>query len=148
MNGPLKAHIKGLRAARVFNYFQLFRGLYEAELDKPVVEEREMPKWSCPKPTLHQCIQDLMDLFHNGVFVQHKFKESIRNSFIATGCAADIDGSYRKCYANTNKGSLPIVPTGTKAKTEFPIDEEHFFDLVNLIDGDDEEIGDDGDEIE
>mmetsp|Transcript_27073 Transcript_27073/g.38557 ORF Transcript_27073/g.38557 Transcript_27073/m.38557 type:complete len:219 (-) Transcript_27073:217-873(-) len=53
VNGPLKAHIKGLRA----------------------VEERKRPKWNCPKPTLHQCIKDLMAIFQNGPFVQQKLKE-------------------------------------------------------------------------
>eukprot|EP00597_Dinobryon_sp_UTEXLB2267_P006446 CAMPEP_0170060558 /NCGR_PEP_ID=MMETSP0019_2-20121128/2458_1 /TAXON_ID=98059 /ORGANISM="Dinobryon sp., Strain UTEXLB2267" /LENGTH=95 /DNA_ID=CAMNT_0010266173 /DNA_START=394 /DNA_END=677 /DNA_ORIENTATION=+ len=88
VNGPLKAHIKGLRAS---------------------IDVRKMPKWSCPKPTLHQCIHDLMELFQNGAFVQEKFRDSVRKSFIETGCAPDINGSY----SNSNKGSLPIVPTGT-----------------------------------
>mmetsp|Transcript_27074 Transcript_27074/g.38559 ORF Transcript_27074/g.38559 Transcript_27074/m.38559 type:complete len:240 (-) Transcript_27074:217-936(-) len=74
VNGPLKAHIKGLRAARVFNYFQQFKIIYEEEKNKPV-EERKRPKWNCPKPTLHQCIKDLMAIFQNGPFVQQKLKE-------------------------------------------------------------------------
>jgi len=141
VNGPLKAHIKGLRAARVFQYFQQFRELYEKEKDKPL-EERKMPNWSCPKPTLHQCIRDLMDLFKNGTFVQQKFKDSIMNSFIATGCAPDIDNSYRKYNATANKGSIPIIPSGTVDQAEFPVADEHYIDLVNLIDNDDEETDD------
>ena len=137
VNGPLKAHIKGLRATRVFNYFQQFRELYEEEKDKPL-EERKMPKWSCPKPTLQQCILDLMDLFQNGAFIQDKFKDSIKKSFISTGCAPDMNGNYHKYFANTNKGSLVNVPTGTMEKAEFPINDEFYADLINIVDGDDE----------
>jgi len=66
-----------------------------------------MPKWSCPKPTLQQCILDLMDL---------------------------------RYFANTNKGSLVNIPTGTMEKAEFPTnDDEIYIDLINIVDGDDEE---------
>ena len=98
-----------------------------------------MPEWSCPKPTLHQCIADLMNLLQNGAFVEEKFKESVKNSFIATECAPNMDGTYKKYYANTNKGSLKIIPTGTVAKSEFPSCNEYkIMDLVNMIDGDDD----------
>lgn len=146
VNGPLKAHIKGLRAARVFNYFQNFRESYEEEKLKPI-EQRRMPKWSCPKPALNQCIRDLMDLFQKGVFLEQKFKDSIKTSFITTGCAPDVNGTYRKYNSNSNKGSLSVVPTGTISKTEFPSDIDQI-DLVNLIDGDDDESEEDDNEME
>mmetsp|Transcript_7765 Transcript_7765/g.10714 ORF Transcript_7765/g.10714 Transcript_7765/m.10714 type:complete len:107 (+) Transcript_7765:515-835(+) len=87
---------------------------------------------NCPKPTLQQCIRDLMNLFQHGIFTEQKFKDSVRNSFINTGCAPDNDCTYRKYFANFNKGSLKIIPTGTIAKTEFPSD-EYEIDLVNLF---------------
>jgi hypothetical protein len=83
-----------------------------------------------------------MDLFKNGTFVQQKFKDSIKNSFISTGCAPDIDNSYQKYNATANKGSIPIIPSGTVEQTEFPVADEHYIDLVNLIDNDDEETDD------
>ena len=80
-----------------------------------------------------------MAIFQDGAFVQQKFKESIMRSFISTGCAPDSDGNYRRYCANINKGSIPIIPTGTIAKSEFPDDDEHFLDLVNIVDGDEDE---------
>jgi len=70
----------------------------------------------------------------NGVFVQQKFKDSIQNSFISTGCAADIDGTHRKYFANSKKGSIPNVPTGTIAKEDFPSEDENHINPVNLND--------------
>ena len=138
VNGPLKAHIRGLRATRIYNYFQQFKCLYDEEKAKPK-ELRKMPKWSCQKPSLHQCIGDLIHLFQHGAFIEPKFKESIKNSFITTGCAPDINGFYKKYNENSNKGNFDIIPSGTVSKTEFPIsnNDNYFVDLVNMIDGDD-----------
>mmetsp|Transcript_30781 Transcript_30781/g.44208 ORF Transcript_30781/g.44208 Transcript_30781/m.44208 type:complete len:96 (-) Transcript_30781:67-354(-) len=83
------------------------------EIQKPLAQ-RKMPKWSAPKLSLHQCIQDLIQIFQDG--------------------GAGIDGTYIHYSANSNKGSLPIIPTGTVYKNEF----NYYMDLVNLIDGDEE----------
>jgi len=102
-----------VKATRVFNYFREFKHLYEMEIQKPLAQ-RKMPKWSAPKLSLHQCIQDLIQIFQDG--------------------GAGIDGTYIHYSANSNKGSLPIIPTGTVYKNEF----NYYMDLVNLIDGDEE----------
>ena len=107
VNGPLKAHIRRLRAERIYEYFQEFKNLYEVEKLK-AKESRKMPKWQCPKPSLHQCIRDLMALFKNGAFITHKFKTSIKESFQATGCAPKGHNSYQQYSASSNKGNLQI----------------------------------------
>ena len=81
---------------------------------------------------------DLCDLFKKGEFVSQKFKDSIKRTFIATGSAPREDGTFVEYSANSMKGSLPIIPTGTVMKEEFSHD-ANYIDLVNLIDGDDDE---------
>jgi hypothetical protein len=66
-----------------------------------------------------------------------KFKDSIINCFISTGCAQSNNGTFVKYNANSQKGSLPIVPTGTVAKDEF-LKDANYIDLVNYIDRDDD----------
>jgi len=132
VNGPIKAHIRKLRASRIFDYFQSFKDDYNNELTKPK-EERRIPKWSCPKPTLHQCVADLCELFQKGEFITRKFKNTIMKSFESTGTAPKSDGKYIQYSQSTNKGSFPIFPTGTVAKSEFSKD-ENFIDLTQLLD--------------
>jgi len=102
------------------------------------VEIRQIPnKWTCPKPTLHQCIIDLCELFQQGAFVTQKFKDSVKASFKSTGCAPNSKGSFQQYKANSTKGSFKIVPTGTVDAKEFKKDANYYVDLVNVIDGDD-----------
>ena len=106
------------------------------------MEVRQIPKWTCPKPTLHQCILDLCELFQQGAFVTQKFKDSVKASFISTGCSPNSNGSFQQYKANLTKGSFKIVPTGTVEAKEFTKD-ANYVDLVNVIDGDDNLSDDD-----
>ena len=72
-----------------------------------------------------------------------KFKYSIINCFISTGCAQSNNVNICKIqYANSQKGSLPIEPTGTVSKDEF-LKDANYIDLVNYIDRDDDSENDD-----
>ena len=83
VNGPLKAHTKNLRGARIVESFQTFKRLYEEEVAKDV-QERMMPVFQPPKPNMLQGIQDLFDLIA-GAFKEEKFVEGVKRSFISTG---------------------------------------------------------------
>ena len=61
VNGPLKAHTRNLRGARIVESFQTFKRLYE-EVAAKDVQERTMPVFQPPKPNMLQGIQDLFDL--------------------------------------------------------------------------------------
>jgi hypothetical protein len=132
VNGPLKAHIRQLRASRIYQYFQEFKVKYNNQLLKPLAE-RILPKWSCPKPSLQQCVQDLCELFQpNGSFNTAAFRLSIQKSFIKTCTAYKPDKSFQLYNQNDNKGSMPIIPTGTVRKDEFPED-ANYVDLTEWM---------------
>ena len=52
VNGPLKAHTKNLRGARIVESFQAFKKKYEDESAKDV-HERTLPVFQPPKPPRH-----------------------------------------------------------------------------------------------
>ena len=62
VNGPIKNHVRNLRANRIFEYMQVFRTLFNSELQKPFAD-RKLPTWKPPKPSLEECIQDVLALF-------------------------------------------------------------------------------------
>jgi len=105
-------------------------------------EERTVPKWACPKPTLQHCVTDICKLFESGEFISQKFKDSIIRSFIATGTAPNQDGTYQLYSTSSNKGSLNIIPSGTVAKEEFNRD-LNYVDLTELTDEENENSDDD-----
>ena len=139
VNGPLKAHIKSLRAETIFKYFQEYKALYDAELLKPK-EERRLPKFKVPKPTLIQCIKDILALFKlpTGEFTSAKFQKSVKQSFIKTVTAPDANGDFVLHSRNEAKGSLPIAPAGTVDASEFVADDNDidYDDLIALINED------------
>lgn len=114
VNGPLKAHTRNLRGARIVESFQKFKIAYEEELEKDV-RERTLPVFQPPKPNMLQGIQDLFDLIANG-FREKKFVDGVKRSFISTGCVPfdDCDAPIFQAYSKHNIcGSMKIVPTGT-----------------------------------
>ena len=114
VNGPLKAHTRNLRGARIVESFQKFKIAYEEELAKDV-RERTIPVFQPPKPNMLQGIQDLFDLIANG-FREKKFVDGVKRSFISTGCVPfdDCDAPIFEAYSKHNIcGSMKTVPTGT-----------------------------------
>ena len=116
VNGPLKAHTRNLRGARIVESFQKFKAAYEEEAANDV-QERTLPVFEPPKPEMLQGITDLFDLLANG-FKEDKFVEGVRRSFVSTGCVP-IDESdpllpVFKAYSKHNIcGTMKIVPKGT-----------------------------------
>ena len=84
VNGPLKAHTRTLRGARIVDCFQKFKELYDLEFQKEP-HMRKIIKFEVPKPDMLQGIQDLFDLMANG-FREPKFVQGVVRSFISTGC--------------------------------------------------------------
>ena len=121
VNGPLKAHTRNLRGARIVESFQKFKTLYEEEAAKDV-QERTLPVFQPPKPNMLQGIQDLFDLIADG-FKKEKFVEGLKRSFISTGCVplddSDVAAPIFKEYSKNNIcGTMKSVPTGTVQYTD------------------------------
>ena len=121
VNGPLKAHTRNLRGARIVESFQKFKTLYEEEAAKDV-QERTLPVFQPPKPNMLQGIQDLFDLIADG-FKKEKFVEGVKRSFISTGCVplddSDVSAPIFKEYSKNNIcGTMKSVPTGTVQYTD------------------------------
>ena len=84
VNGPIKAHTRNLRGARIVAAFGEFREMYDIEMRKDVLE-RTLLVFEPPKPKMLEAIQDLFNLIANG-FREPKFVQGIVRSFISTGC--------------------------------------------------------------
>lgn len=118
VNGPLKSHVRQLRAKRIVKSFKEFLIVYRTDLEK-TVDDRENPKFTPPKPEMIQAIVDLFHLFENG-FKEEKFKNGIRSSFIKTGTVPIIsmnpDNFEFTQYNSTSiSGSMKtVIPLGTK----------------------------------
>jgi hypothetical protein len=123
VNGPLKAHTRNLRGARIVESFKEFSKEYRKEAAKDV-HERTLPAFHPPKPEMLEGIKDLFDLLANG-FKEIGFVEGIKRSFVSTGCVPidDHDESIKifKPYSKHNiSGTMKLIPTGT---SKAPFDE-------------------------
>lgn len=145
VNGPVKAHIRNLRGFRLLRYLDEFKAKYDAELAKPKTA-RICPQWIPPKPSLHECLLDLLDLFKDGgAFCTPKFVEGIKSSFIKTGTGPKLDGTFTQYSAVADKGTMLIAPAGTVHSNEF----KKFVDsLADNSDGESSDDEDDDDEDE
>jgi len=76
VNGPIKAHIRKLRAQRICNYFDKYRGIFR---DQRKLRVTQLPKWDPPKPSLEECIQDMFKLL---LFSESIFPSETNNSTI------------------------------------------------------------------
>ena len=65
VNGPLKAHIRNLRGARIVECFQEFSKTYAEELAKDHLD-RVLPVFIPPKPDMMQGVKELFDLVAGG----------------------------------------------------------------------------------
>lgn len=120
VNGPLKAHTRTLRGARIVECFQKFKELHDVECRKEV-HERKIIKFEPPKPCMLQGIQDLFDLFADG-FKEPKFVQGIVRSFISTGCMPIPSPDptvieFLKYSKHKTSGTIHI-PSPTTADTE------------------------------
>jgi len=87
-----------LWARRIVEYFHK----YKVEYNK----EQELPK-----PTIEECIQDLMELFDGG-FASGHFKDGVAKAFRSTGTMHDNNGKF--VDLNSRKArNFSIAPAGT-----------------------------------
>lgn len=84
VNGPLKAHTRTLRGARLVQCFLKFKELHDLKSLKEA-HQRKNIIFEPHKPDMLQGIKDLFDLFKNG-FKEPKFVQGIVRSFVSTGC--------------------------------------------------------------
>jgi hypothetical protein len=133
VNGPLKAHTRNLRGARIVESFQSFIKLYTEELDKDV-SNRVLPVFEPPKPDMMQSIKDLFDLMADG-FKLPKFVEGVKRSFISTGCVPidesnNLDPKFKEYSKHKICGTMKIAPSGTSfptdtSNTDISVNETH-----------------------
>ena len=117
VNGPLKAHSRKLRGARVVACFEEYAKLYSIESQKRP-EDRISLLFHPPKPCMLQGINDLFELFANG-FKDPKFMAGIVRSFISTGCLQlpNVDPtviSFTPYVRTAICGTMKIVPFGIR----------------------------------
>ena len=106
VNGPIKAHIRNLRAKRIGQYMDDRR----AKRAKAKETSTAFPKWDMPKPSLEQCILDLLGLFSEQ-FTSANFSEGIRKSFLDTGTMySEVNGgkSFATYCEKSGCGTLPV----------------------------------------
>ena len=126
VNGPLKAHTRNLRGARIVESFKAFKKQYVEESAKDV-HERTLPVFQPPKPEMLQGIKDLFDLIAGG-FKEAKFAEGVKRSFISTGCVplddSDVSQPIFQPYSkHTICGTMKVIPTGTPDFNDIVFDE-------------------------
>ena len=96
INGPQKAHDRCKRGENILQYFRHYKLLYNAEMVKPE-DERTMPKWSPPKPTVQECILELINVMYDdeeSTFNEARFQQKVQSTFLATGTLPREDGSF------------------------------------------------------
>ena len=140
VNGPLKSHVRQLRAKRIVKSFKEFLILYRTDLEKEVVD-REYPTFTPPKPEMIQAVIDLFHLFENG-FREEKFQNGIRSSFIKTGTvpamsSSSDDFNFTQYNSTSISGSMKsVIPLGTKMITNISaaLDNDIVFaDAINIF---------------
>jgi DDE superfamily endonuclease len=114
VNGPLKAHIRTIRANRLYAAFQQYK-IARAEDQKLEQSVRLNLDFNPPKPTMLEGIKDLILLFEEQ-FTAEKFKECINRTFIKTG-TLPVNDSLPATFVEYKKellcGTMLVVPDGT-----------------------------------
>jgi hypothetical protein len=122
INGPLKAHVRRKRGENILQYFRHYKQLYNAEMDKPE-DERTMPKWNPPKPTVQECILELINVMYDdeeSTFNEKRFQDKVQSTFLATGTIPREDKSFLKFTYKPSGGTTSVAPTGTNKKYSKP----------------------------
>jgi len=115
VNGFLKAHIRRLRANNLMTYFRQYKRLYNDECQKPQ-DQRVIPKWNPPKPSMEECILAVMEVMSTGDLTTPKAKASIAATFEKTGSVAQSNGEFVKFTYSASGGTIVLPPTDTVEK--------------------------------
>lgn len=111
VNGPLKAHIRQLRAKRIV---AALREYLKDKNENGIENEFEVPK-----PELIEGICDLINLFADE-FCSSKFKDGVISSFVKTGTIPEYkyneEPTFREYTREEKCGSIPIIPLGCTIK--------------------------------
>ena len=111
VNGPLKAHMRQLRAKRIVDYFKRYKEQYYARVALPL-DRRVKPKWTPQKPTIDGCILDLCALVH-GEFTSGRFRAGFARSFQKTGLMYGQTNTFTLYEVGNKNDTLSCPPTGT-----------------------------------
>ena len=118
VNGPLKAHIRTIRANRLYQGFQDFKRERDSDSVLPIAM-RKNPKFTTPKPTMLEGILDLIQLFKEQ-FTESKFRDCINRTFVKTGTlpVSSLDDDDKPVEFMIYKkesmcGTMMIIPEGT-----------------------------------
>ena len=87
-------------------------------MEKPE-EERTMPKWDPPKPTVQECILELINVMYNdevSTFNEASFQQKLQSTFLVTGTLPREDRTFVKFTYKPSGGTTAIAPTGTNKK--------------------------------
>jgi hypothetical protein len=125
VNGPIKAHIRRLRAKRLCEYFRDFRDAFRIST---INQNKNSPKWEPPKPSLPQCLLDLICLMDNE-FATEDFKAGIRKSFLKTGTMYNSKQQFTLYERRQEGGTMPI-DTKTLNQKKFTFTEQDLIDLT------------------
>ena len=149
VNKVIKCTIRSANAKRVFNEFQVFLKQVESQSELPE-QSRKRLKFTPSKPSIAQGIRELMEFCHNANNEEEKsikFRKSISESFVKTGCAPDENNNFKVydpiCFTKgTSRISLntalPIINQQIN-EGELQLNEGEF----QLIDGADDDDDDD-----
>ena len=101
VNGPVKAHVRKLRAQRIVEYFSGFQAKYLEEIKKPELERVRL-KFKPPNPSYQQAIRDLFALFAaRGSLTSESFKIGVVKSFVETGTQPRVGTSSKSSLKET-----------------------------------------------
>ena len=106
---------------------------------------QQRPAWSPPKPTFQDALKLVMELVsENGNFTTPAFRDSIKQSFIATGCNCDDQFNFKEFQLlDTPRGTLKTEPCNCLPIVDILMgegdgdDDENQFDDENQNDTDD-----------
>ena len=107
VNGPLKAAIRRARCEGLFDYFQVWCKVWHRELAKTNQDERNLPLFAPPKPTLAEGLATLMNAV-NETFEAKEFRAGLRRTYVKVGLAKDSVGRYTR-YTGQGHCSLEQV---------------------------------------
>ncbi len=133
VNDPLRAHIRTIRANRLYKIFQEYKINRTNKTISPV------QKFEPPKPTMIEGIKDLILLFKEQ-FTEIKFRDCINRTFIKTGTLpVNFDDKSEVKFVVYKKeslcGTMRIIPEGAlNLDSDEEIDVKNCDDDVELND--------------
>ena len=145
INGPIKTHIRRLRAIRIVAAFKVFRSDYE----NAVALKLQLPHWKLPKPQMKTSILDIIELFRKE-FATENFRTGIVRSFEKSGLipatvqsnnsAGNIANSKFLEFKDESCGYMTtVIPAGTISQNPINIDSDVFLTIDDDCDVQDSE---------